>query len=219
MNKRIIILLGIPGSGKGTQAKRIADRLGYVHVSTGDLLRQLVKRDTLSAEDAEMLAHMHEGKLVPDTLIYRLAFEVIDHALDQGAGVVLDGAIRTVVQAQAYDHYIATNHVDTQVMAIEIALTDEEGMQRLSQRKVCAECGFIIPFTPDNQSMATCEKCGGELVTRTDDASDVVRARMEVQGNEALAPLRAYYTDRGVLSTVDGTGDMDTVESLISSLL
>lgn len=209
--KKVIILLGIPGSGKGTQAKRLAEQFGYTHISTGDLLRTFAQDPNTTSSDQQLLKEMKEGKLVTDELIYRLAFAAIDESFERGKGVVLDGAIRTTVQAEGFLDYFQTKGVDSDIVAVEIALTDTEGTDRILKRKICSSCGFIIPFTPHNDSLTTCEKCGGVLIKRGDDTPETVAKRMKEQGNEAIAPLRDYFLSRGLLKIVDGTHGIDEV--------
>ncbi len=217
--KKIIILLGIPGSGKGTQAKRLAQRFQYGHISTGDLLRTFEKDPNASPADTALLADMREGKLVSDDLIYRLAFTTMDAYFSRGQGVVLDGAIRTQKQASAYDEYFVSKHVHDDVIVVEIALTDEDGALRILKRKLCESCGFIIPYTPHNDTLTSCEKCGGRLVRRSDDTAETVAKRMREQGNDAVAPVRQYYQEKGLLRVVDGTQGIDEIESEIASIV
>ncbi len=209
--KKIVILLGIPGSGKGTQAKRLATEFNYQHISTGDLLRAFEKRTDISPRDTELLQEMKQGKLVSDQLIYRLAFEAVDAALASGKGVVLDGAIRTESQARGYQDFFESRGLLHDIVTIEIALSDAEGTTRILGRKICSSCGFIIPYTPHNEALTVCEKCGGALVRRSDDTPETVRERMKEQGNDAVAPVREYYRDHGLLSVVDGTRGIDEV--------
>src|SRR3989338_3440124 len=122
--KKIIILLGVPGSGKGTQAKRLCERYGYAHISTGDLLRKLEQDPRADVEDKQKLTAMRAGKLVSDDLIYKLVFREIQTSMSQGKGVVLDGAIRSVEQAKTYQTFFVEQGWDDEVLAIEIALSD-----------------------------------------------------------------------------------------------
>lgn len=213
--KKIIIFLGIPGSGKGTQAKKIVEKYGYGHISTGDLLRNLQKDEHAPADERQAMQEMMSGKLVADWLIYRLAFRAMDTFLDKGQGIVLDGAIRNVEQAKKYQEYFAMKHLDTEVMAIEITLSDEESFVRLGKRRVCQVCGEPVI----GGTLETCPKCGGELITRKDDAEDVVKKRIQEQGNEAVAPVRDFYRSLNLLQQVNGMQSIEVVENDIEKVL
>ena len=217
--KKIIIFLGPPGSGKGTQAKRLAARHGYGHISTGDLLRALQAEIELEPDEAEALQAMKKGELVPDWLIYRLAFREAEQHLNQGTGVVFDGAVRTVSQAHVYQEYFQGKGYGQEVVAVEIALPDTEAYNRLTKRRMCNNCGEIIPWLPEFYDVKVCPKCGGELVTRADDAELVIRKRIEEQGNAALSPIREYYQKLGLMKVVDGTQGIEEVEKQVEEAI
>lgn len=216
--KKIIIFLGPPGSGKGTQAKKIAEKYRYVHLSTGDLLRALQGKDNLTADEAVALAEMKQGKLVADEVIYALVFKEIDRALANDQGVVLDGAIRSVVQAQNYQEHFVSKKIVDEVLVIEIALPDELSFTRLASRRVCSRCGEIIP-AGTTKSFSVCPKCSGELVFRTDDNAEVIRERIAVQGNQALAPIVAWYQENGGVKIVDGSQSIEAVNTAVEKIL
>lgn len=213
----VIVLIGVPGSGKGTQAAFICDRYGYGHISTGDLLRALEATPAAPPDDLLMLAAMKEGKLVPDALIYKLAFQAIETFFREGHGVVLDGAIRTVEQAEEYGKFFAEHGKEDQVIALEIAISDESSLARLSKRKVCGTCKYILP--PDSAGRYECPKCGNALATRADDDPTVIKARIERQGNKSVAPIIEYYRSCGRLISVDGEQSVDRVSEDIASAL
>ncbi len=216
--KKIIILFGPPGSGKGTQAKRIAESFGYRHISTGDLLRALSAAGTVDEQEQKALVAMQGGALVPDWLIYKLAFQAITESLQAGQGVVLDGAIRNTAQAEHYQEFFKQRGVAAEVVAIEIALPDELSLERLSTRRVCAACGEIVPLTGP-AAPASCPKCGGKLVARADDNQEVVRKRIELQGNQSLAPIRAFYQGQGTLKIINGNQSIAAVAEETSRIL
>jgi adenylate kinase len=216
--KKIIIMLGPPGSGKGTQAKLLAERFNYAHISTGDLLRNLLKQTDVEPDEAEALEIMKSGKLVPDWLIYKLAFAAADKALASGHGLVFDGAIRTVPQAKVYQEYFVGKNLQNEVLALEITLPDEESLVRLSNRRVCSSCGNIVP----NAKMPAdyvCPRCGGKLEKRADDDPKVVGKRLEAQGNKAIEPLREYYNALGVYVAVDGAQSIEDVDKDVGQVL
>ncbi|MBP9760621.1 MAG: nucleoside monophosphate kinase [Candidatus Magasanikbacteria bacterium] len=217
--KKILILMGIPGSGKGTQARLLAQRYGYGHISTGDLLRRLDTDPAASAEDKAMLLDMKQGNLVADTLIYRLAFREILSYLKQGKGVILDGAIRSVDQAKAYNTFFEEQGIVSDVLVIDIALSNDIGYKRMTKRKVCAGCGDILPYTPENDEKEVCDKCGGSLVVRSDDTPEIIEKRLREQGNEKLAPILAYYDTLGMLVHVDGSQHITAVDEDVEKIL
>lgn len=192
--KKIIILLGVPGSGKGTQAKQISELYGYVHLSTGDLLRALDVDPDADPLDKAKLAEMKAGKLVSNDLIYKLAFQKIESALGNNQGVVLDGAIRSVDQAEAYQAFFAEHDLSDNVIAIEIAIPDEEIMRRLEARVSSG-------------------------ASRVDDTPEVMQKRIAEQGNTVLQPIAHYYDKLGVLARVDGRKSIPEVRNDIEKIL
>lgn len=212
--KKIIIFLGAPGSGKGTQARIIEEEYGYGHFSTGDLLREMAKNPNLKPEEKELLdAVTRKGQLAPDSLIFKLAFEAMDKIFAGGNGVVLDGAIRTLEQAKGYQKYFTEKKLNDEVVVVEVAIPDEESYRRLAHRRTCGQCGDIVTLHPKESQI--CSKCGGKLLTRPDDSHEIVTKRIEIQGNKAIAPIRNYYKDLGILKIVDGTKSVKEVEEEI----
>jgi len=202
-----IAFLGPPGAGKGTQAKRIAKQTGYVHLSTGDILRDEVARATALGGKAK--AYMDRGDLVPDGLIV----DMIRSRITAADGFILDGFPRTVAQAEALAGITPLD------LAINIALSREAVIDRLSARRVCRDCGKIynLLFNPP-QTPGRCEQCGGELYRRDDDQPEVIENRYDVY-MQATAPLIDFYRTRGILREIDGTLPMQTVSERIMELL
>ncbi len=216
--KKIIILIGPPGSGKGTQAKKIARKYHYGHISTGDLLRALANDDNSLPEEKQALDNMKNGGLVPDWLIYRLSFREIDKYLKDNRGVVLDGAIRNIGQAEKYQEYFQSKKIENEVVVLGVALTDEESFNRLTKRRICDGCGEIIPYLSATKNLKSCPKCGGALTIRLDDDETIIEQRIIEQGNQALKPILDYYNNLCVLQRVDGGGSIEEVEEEISKL-
>ncbi|MFH1946622.1 MAG: nucleoside monophosphate kinase [Candidatus Magasanikbacteria bacterium] len=229
--KRIIILMGVPGSGKGTQARKLVAKYNYGQISTGDLLRALDKDENADPEDKQKLADMKAGRLVSDDLIYKLAFAEMDKYLDAGRGIILDGAIRNLDQAMKYQKYFEGKGLTDEVMVIEVALSDKTSFNRLTKRKICPSCGFILPYSPDNPSTlrqaqgsgqaknTKCPECGGKLIVRSDDNPETAKQRIAEQGNSAISPILDYYCDLGILQTVDGEVSIDKVDEEIRDIL
>lgn len=198
--KKIIILLGVPGSGKGTQAKRLAARTGYAHISSGNLLRTLESAPGVSSSEREKLQAMKDGKLVSSDFVFEVTAREIAHRLDDGQGVVLDGVSRSLEQAQMYQGFFEGRGAADDVVAIEIALSDEQAVQRLSTRLEYAKQGMAVPGTAVEE-------------VRKDDDPEVVRQRIAEQGNVALSPITGYYASLGQLVRVDGSKSIDEVEA------
>jgi adenylate kinase len=210
-----IMLLGAPGAGKGTQAARIVDEFGLLHVSTGDILRKAVADGTELGLEAKK--YMDAGDLVPDDVVIGLVTERLAQP-DAARGVIFDGFPRTVAQADALSEAMA--EVGTALDAvINIAVDTEAIVRRLTARRVCRGCGrpynvvTDLPARPD-----VCDQCGGEVYQRDDDTEDTVRNRLEVYEN-TTRPLVNYYEGKGVLHTVDGGQDPDAVYRDIRGIL
>ncbi len=216
--KKIIIFLGVPGSGKGTQAKNLARKYYYSHLSTGDLLRALEKKSKLSAEEKLNLENIRNGQLASDEFIYKLAFSALESLFKKGEGVVLDGAVRNLAQAKEYQKFFESKGKINDVLAIEVAIPDKESFKRLAGRRMCSQCGEILTVNLKNPE-TVCSKCGGKLEMRADDAPEVVMKRIDVQGNRAIAPILEYYRKLGILHTVDGTKSIADVFKLIEKKL
>ena len=206
MLKRIT-LLGPPGAGKGTQAKLIAQKSGLVHLSTGDILRDEVSRSTELGRAAK--GYMDRGDLVPDQLI----IDMIRGRIAETDGFILDGFPRTVAQAEALSEIAAID------LAINIALTREDVIKRLSSRRVCSGCGKIynLLFNPPADKIH-CDTCGGELFQRDDDQQAVIENRYDVY-MQATAPLIDFYSAHGLLREVDGSQPTEAVLEKIMDCL
>lgn len=199
----IIILLGAPGAGKGTQAKRLAGELGYIHLSTGDLLRQAVASNTELGKTAH--SYMKSGKLVPDEVILAVVSEFI--ADNPNVGVIFDGFPRTHNQAEGLKSILQTS--PPKVVSLDVA--DEDVIKRLSSRRVCQDCGKL--FNMISGPLPTgdkCDTCGGKVYQREDDRSETIAERLKVY-HQQTAPVKEYYAKLNCLWSIDGSGDADEV--------
>jgi adenylate kinase len=201
-----LVLLGPPGTGKGTQAKRIAQRLGLLHVASGDLLREAVQQGAELGRKAK--EYMDRGELVPDELTIAMIEERIAQP-DAQEGVIFDGFPRNVQQAQALDQALA-RHGKAADAAVLITASDDEIVRRLGGRWLCANCGEIYQETSRPPSKAgVCDRCGGALSQRDDDKPEVIRQRLERQ--RPPEAMLAHYRDQGKLLAIDGEREMDAV--------
>ena len=210
-----IIMLGAPGAGKGTQAKKISEKYQIPHISTGDIFRANIKNGTELGKKAK--TYMDQGLLVPDELVVDLVVDRVNQD-DCANGYVLDGFPRTIPQAEALDAALAKlgQKVD---YAINVEVPDENIVNRMSGRRACVDCGatYHIVYAPTRVENI-CDKCGGTLILRDDDKPETVTKRLGVY-HEQTQPLIDYYTTQGVLKTVDGTRDLNEVFQEIVDIL
>lgn len=211
-----IILLGAPGAGKGTQAKRLEERYRMVQLSTGDMLRAAV--DSGSEVGRQAKAIMDAGQLVPDELVIRMISERIEDP-DCEKGFLLDGFPRTTAQAEALDAMLAEKGLKLDAV-IQIRVDEEALVERITGRFTCANCGagYHDKFQrPEREGV--CDKCGAsEFVRRDDDNEETVRKRMEAYRAQT-APILPYYEAQGVLLGVDGMAEIDEVSAQIYKVL
>ena len=208
-----IILIGPPGAGKGTQAASIKAEYPIAHIATGDILRENVRNGTKLGLSAR--SYMDAGKLVPDDLIIEMIEERF-LAPDCKNGFLLDGFPRTLLQAEALDRFLGGKSVQLDVV-VELEISDEEVIRRLTSRRVCSSCGAIynvIAHPPRVEGV--CDICSGSVIQRDDDKESVIRNRLGVY-HEQTAPLIEYYAKKGLLKRVDATGARDVVLRLLKS--
>lgn len=202
---RVVILLGPPGAGKGTQASRLSRELSLPHVSTGDLLRENLAKGTELGKRARQ--YMDSGQLVPDELVLEMLFTRVGRP-DCAEGYLLDGFPRTLAQAEALEKRLGK---DARVQALNLEVPDSALLERLTGRRTCKQCGNIhhIRSAPP-RAKDRCDKCGGEIYQRTDDTPEVVGKRLAVY-RQQTQPLEAFYSKRGVLQNIDGNRTPDVV--------
>ena len=208
-------MLGAPGAGKGTQAKMIAAKYNIPHISTGDIFRANIKNGTELGKKAK--SYMDQGLLVPDELTLELIMDRFT-ADDCANGYVLDGFPRTIAQAEALTASLAAKG-EKMDYAIDVDVPDERIVTRMGGRRACVACGgtFHIKYNPP-KTEGVCDLCGGNLTIRDDDMPETVQKRLNVYHTQTQ-PLIEYYTNEGILKTVDGTQDVDKVFEEILAIL
>lgn len=203
----ILILLGPPGAGKGTQADLVSSQAGVVHVATGDLFRENLKNETEIGKKAKV--YMDKGELVPDELTVRMLLDRIDQP-DAQKGVLLDGFPRNIDQAKALDSALKDRGQSVDKV-LNINVSEDEVVVRLGGRWTCRKCGAVYhqKFSPPKQA-GICDKCGGEIYQRDDDKPETIRNRM-VTFRNLTVPLIEYYKKQGKLVDVNGEQDAAAV--------
>ena len=204
-----IVLLGAPGSGKGTQAQKLVAEYGFAHISTGDLLRAAIKEGSKLGKKAK--GYMDAGQLVPDALVVDLVKERLE-ADDAQKGFILDGFPRNTSQAVTLDSELAAMG-RTLDAALLISVEPGVIVERLSSRRTCRACGYTAPAGVD-----TCPRCGGEMYQRDDDKPETIQHRLDVYQSQT-APLVEYYRGHSILKEVDGDRPVDEVYADVKVLL
>ncbi len=209
-----IIFIGPPGSGKGTQAKRLASRFGIPHISTGDMLREAVSGGTPLGQQAAPI--MAAGGLVPDDLMIGIIDERLEKP-DARNGFILDGFPRTLVQAEKLDGIVGNG--DDPLRVLQLLVPDDAIVHRITMRRTCAQCGAIYHLEnnpPANDSV--CDRCGAGVIARPDDTEEAVRKRLESFHRQTM-PVATYYKSKSILREVDGVGPLDVVFERIEKSL
>ena len=207
-----IIFLGSPGVGKGTYTKRVMEKYGLVHVSTGDIFRAHVKDDTPLGK--EVRDDLEKGRLVPDPIVIKVAKERLSEGDIKKNGVLLDGYPRTIPQAEALKEFF---HID---LAVNFSAKDSVIIQRLSGRRICRKCGAIFHVTNiPSKVEGVCDKCNGELYQRDDDKPEAIKKRLKLYEDQT-SPLIKYYEEMGLLKIIDAnSGDIDSIVENLSKVL
>jgi adenylate kinase len=210
-----LILIGPPGSGKGTQAKLLSSRLGLEHIATGDILREAVGKNTPLGQVA--LPYMRSGQLVPDDLVNEIVAEYFRKE-DRPERFVMDGYPRTVAQAASFDQVLRQQFLDLTAVVLLI-VEDQEILARLTGRRSCPQCKatYHVVFKPPRVA-GVCDVCGTKLIQRVDDREETVRERLRVY-RANTAELIPYYRAQGLLREVLGVGDIEQIYSAILETL
>ena len=203
-----LILLGPPGAGKGTQAQRLVQKHGIVHLSTGEMLRAAVAAQTpvgLQVKDI-----MASGSLVPDEIVIGIISDRLDQP-DMKNGFILDGFPRTLVQAEKLDNLVGGGNGSRNLRVLQLLVPDDVIVKRIALRRSCPECGAIYHLeTAPPANDLVCDRCGAEVVARPDDTEQAVRKRLESFHRQTL-PVATFYKTKSILREVDGVGPVDEV--------
>ncbi len=213
MERIAVIFLGPPGSGKGTQAQKLSAEYGFKHISTGDILREAVRKGTELGKLAK--SYMDRGELVPDDVMIGLIEDVLRNWENP---VIMDGFPRTLPQAEAFDKLLDKLNFELRKVVL-FDVPDDEIVKRLSARRVCPKCGAVynmLYHPPKNDEI--CDVCGTKLIQRDDDRPETIRRRLEVYRRDT-EPLIDYYRQKGLLAVVDGTGKVDEITGRIAQVL
>ena len=210
-----LVLLGAPGAGKGTQAKKLIEKYGIPQISTGDLLRAAVAAGTQLGKEAK--SFMDKGELVPDRVVLGMVAERLKQD-DSKKGYILDGFPRNTAQAEALDTMLRELKMPLNA-ALSVDVPKEDLMKRLTGRRTCRSCNqmYNIYFSPSKKE-SICDKCGGELYQRDDDREETIRKRLDVYEAQT-APLIDHYKKAGILKSVNGTGDINAIFKEVCALL
>lgn len=211
----IIVLLGPPGSGKGTQAVRLSSALGIPHISTGDLFRFNIKNQT--ALGLEVKKFIDNGKLVPDSLVLDMLFDRLERA-DCQKGFLLDGVPRTVAQAEELDHFFKKLS-EPHLVLFQLLLSDETIVRRITGRRTCQQCGSIyhIEASPPKQ-LDVCDRCEARLIQRSDDRAEIVEERLKAYHLQTK-PVEDFYQQKGVVHAIQASQTADEVfEAMMNTL-
>jgi adenylate kinase len=210
-----LVLLGAPGAGKGTQAKKLIDKYGIPQISTGDILRKAVADGTPLGTEAK--SYMNKGELVPDSVVIGLVKERLGES-DCKKGFILDGFPRNTSQAETLDGVLAGLGMPMSV-ALSVDVDFDVLLKRLTGRRTCKDCGqmFNVYFSPSKKE-GVCDKCGSALYQRDDDKEETIKKRLDVYKAQT-EPLIDYYSKKGILKRVEGVGDIEEIFKKICSIL
>jgi adenylate kinase len=219
MNPLIIVILGRPGCGKGTQAKLLQENFGLDYIGSGELLREQVKDDH-DFSTIKLKSVMEKGDLVPTFLIFKIWLDEVNVLKNKAdfKGVVFDGNPRKILEARLIEDALAWYDWLEFTKVILVDISAEESYARLTQRRMCEKCGHVIPYLGQFKQLTACDKCGGPLVKRLDDNPEVVRHRLDVFETE-IQPVIDHYEENGLLIKIDGNRPIEEVHENIMGVL
>jgi len=213
-NKEVIIILGPPGAGKGTQTKLLQKEFGLKYIGSGDLLRARKKKEDYTG--SKIAESIDNGKRVPTPVIFKLWMDKLEEFKQDSEikGFVFDGSPRTTFEAHMVDLALEWYDWDKNRKVLFINISEKEAIDRLTKRRMCKNCGRILPYIGEFKTLEKCDKCGGELYTRKDDEIEEIKERLRWFKEEVLLVVD-YYKDKGILVEINGEQSIEDVQKEI----
>lgn len=211
MTPLIIILLGRSGCGKGTQAELIQGKYGLEYIGSGDFLRERIKTRDFTGEKIEKV--IKSGFFVPTPIVIDILLDVLEGCKKNSQnlkGIIFDGVPRKLIEAQVLDQTLEWYEWDKNVKVLLIDISEEEAFNRLTKRRICKNCGKLIPYIGNYKNLTACDECGGELVTRSDDKEEAIRSRLN-EFKDKTQPVLEYYEKQGKLTKINGEQSIEEV--------
>jgi len=216
-NPKIIIIIGRSGCGKGTQAKLLIKEFGFNYLSSGDLLRKKSQENNFSGIKLKQV--MNKGGLVPTSIMFRVWAEKVEKMKDEidKKGVIIDGSPRSLIETELMDGVFEWYQWND-IKIILLDISEEEAFGRLTKRRICKDCGRLIPWVGDFKNIEKCDKCGGELISRDDDNLEAIKARLDFYKKD-VEPAVSFYEEQNRLIKVDGDQSIEDVYSDIKKAI
>lgn len=216
MSPQIYIFLGRAGSGKGTQAELLVKKLGLIYIGSGELLRDRAKTEDFTGQKTD--ATMESGELVPTSLIFMLWINWLEEIKkDKGnnfSGIVFDGSPRKLNETQLLEEALKWYEWDKNIKVLLIDISRQEAFNRLTKRRICQQCGQLIPYVGRYKELEKCDKCGGELEVRADDTPKAINIRLDLYEQEVV-PAIEFYEQKGLLIKINGEQSIEDVHKEI----
>lgn len=215
----VVIFLGRSGCGKGTQAEMLREKYGLEYFGSGDSLRERVKSGGFSGK--KIGETMNSGEFVPVVIIFPICLAELEEYKDKKPnlqGIIFDGSPRRLLEAQLLDQALEWYEWDKNIKVFLIDISEDEALNRLTKRRICKNCGKLIPYVGQYKDLTKCDECGGELMTRADDTESSIRGRLD-EFRKETEPVIQYYKDKGLLIKINGEQEIEKVHQDILSAL
>lgn len=216
MIPQIFIFLGRAGSGKGTQAELLGKKLGLIYIGSGELLRERAKTKDFSGKKTEAI--LQKGDLLPSSFIFSLCANRLEEIKKQQennfSGIIFDGSPREIDEALFLEEALKWYEWDKDTKVLLIDISRQEALGRLTKRRICSQCGRVIPFVGEYKELEKCDKCGGELIERADDTPEAINQRLDLFEKEVV-PVINYFKEKGWLTEINGEQAIERVHKEI----